>query len=95
MIKTLTYPNRSGRARIDGIVAALVVRMATENPSWGYRIVQGELLKLGRVGASTIRLILKGGHLKDPQARRGPTLLSSRWRKRTQGVLGVCLSPIT
>ena len=35
--KRWTYSNRSGRPPIDGIVAALVVRMATENPSWGYR----------------------------------------------------------
>ena len=40
-----TYPNRPGRPPIDGGLAALVVRMATDNPKWGYKRIQGEVLK--------------------------------------------------
>lgn len=43
-----TYPHRVGRPCVDEAITKLIERMATENHSWGYRRIQGELLKLGR-----------------------------------------------
>ena len=81
--KKWTYPNRTGRPPVSAEIATLIERLATENASWGYQRIQGELLKLGhRVSASTIRRVLKA--LKIPPAPKRQTDKTWRQFMRTQ-----------
>jgi len=77
-----TYPRRGGRPSRDDRLVALIGQMARDNPGWGYKRIQGELLGLGyQVGASTVRRVLR--RLRIPPApQRGRTT----WRQflRTQ-----------
>jgi transposase InsO family protein len=77
-----TYPHQGGRPPVDARLAVLIEQMARQNPGWGYKRIQGELLGLGyRVGASTVRRVLK--RLRIPPA---PQRTRSTWRQflRTQ-----------
>jgi len=73
-----TYPNRPGRPPTDPAIVTLVEQMARDNPGWGYQRLQGELRGLGhRVGASTIRRILRRLGIPPAPARRDHTT----WRR--------------
>src|SRR4029453_15281981 len=56
-----TYPTLPrGRPSVPQQVQTVIVRLATENPRWGYQRIRGELLHLGcRVSASTIARVLR------------------------------------
>ncbi len=55
----------------------LVLRLARENPRWGYPRIAGELLKLGlHVSSSTVRRLLLGAGLQPAPRRGGPS-----WRE--------------
>jgi putative transposase len=86
-----SYPHRRGRPALAAELRALVLRLARENPTWGYRRIHGELCRLGykgRIGASTVWTILHRAGV-DP----APTRSAVSWRQflqaKAKGVLAV------
>jgi homeodomain-containing protein len=60
-----------GRSRVAEEVDRLAVQMAEENPTWGYRRIQGALANLGyHIDAITVRNILRRHHLQPAPTRR-------------------------
>jgi putative transposase len=65
-----TYPHRRGRPAVTAELRQLVLRLARENPTWGYRRIHGELCRLGdKIGASTVWTILQRAGV-DPAPKR-------------------------
>jgi hypothetical protein len=82
-----TYPARRGRPTVTAELRQLVLRLAAENPTWGYRRIHGELTRLGhQLGASTVWTILRRAGV-DPAPRRSAVTWRQFLRDQAQGVL--------
>jgi putative transposase len=80
---------RPGRPPTAATIRKLVIRVATDNPAWGHRRVQGELVKLGHpISASTVWQILHAAGIDPAPRRTGPT-----WKQfltaQARGILAV------
>jgi putative transposase len=83
-----TYRRRqTGRPPLDTHVQQLIVRLARENPRWGYQRIQGELQRLGvQVSATAIRSTLRR-HGLDPAPRRTATTWRAFLRQQAAGII--------
>jgi transposase len=83
-----TYPHRGrGRPPLDEHLQQLIVRLAAENPRWGYQRIKGELLRLGiQISATAIRETLRR-HGLDPAPRRTSTTWRSFLRLQAAGII--------
>jgi transposase InsO family protein len=69
-----TSRRRPGRPPTEAAIRKLVIRIATDNPTWGHRRVQGELAKPGHsIAASTVGQILHDAGMDPAPRRTGPT----------------------
>jgi putative transposase len=82
-----TPHTRAGRPAIPAGVRGAIVRLASENPSSGYRRIHGELTGLGyQIGASTVWKILTAAGIDPAPRRAGPTWAQFR-RVQAQAIL--------
>lgn len=84
-----TSGRRPGRPSTTASVRKLVIRMATDNPAWGYRRIHDELAGLGMsVAASTVWQILRSAGIDPAPHRDGPRWAESL-RSQAQGILAL------
>jgi transposase InsO family protein len=84
-----TYPGRVGRPPVGGEIRALVLRLAGENPRWGYQRIVGELNGLGlRISATTVRKILHEAGI-GPAGRRSGVSWRTFLRAQAKSMLAV------
>jgi putative transposase len=84
-----SYPHRRGRPGVALELRALVLRLASENPTWGYRRIHGELCRLGyKLGASTVWAILQRAGV-DPAPKRSALTWRQFLRAQAKSVLAV------
>jgi len=83
-----TYAHRRpGRPATPAEVRELVVRLALENPGWGYRRIQGELVGLGiKLAASTVWTILREAGI-EPAPKRLETSWAEFLRRQATSIL--------
>jgi transposase InsO family protein len=83
-----TYPRRKGGRPATGrALRELVLRLARENPGWGYQRIAGELIKLGfRISPSTVRRLLASAGL-EPAPRRGAVSWPAFLRRQAASML--------
>jgi putative transposase len=81
------YPGQSGRPPIGGEIRELVLRLARENPRWGYQRIAGEISRLGlTVSATTVRKILREAGI-GPAGERGGLSWRAFLRAHAQSIL--------
>ena len=86
-----SYPHSRGRPTVAVEIRALVLRLARENSTWGYRRIHGELCRLGyKVGASTVWTILQRAGV-DPAPQRTASSWRQFIRAQAKSVLAVDL----
>ncbi|CCM63432.1 integrase core domain-containing protein [Candidatus Microthrix parvicella] len=75
---------KTGRPPIDPELRRLVIRLANQNPNWGYRRIHGELARLGhKLAASTVWKILRAAGIDPTRDRTGPSwseFIHSQWK---------------
>ena len=83
-----TSRRRSGRPPPAAAIRTLIIRIATDNPAWGHRRVQGELIKLGnQIAASTVWQILHDAGIGPAPRRTGPTWKQFLTAQAARGIL--------